>query len=45
MARAEVSLTDTPAFGTSRILGWGQGARDAWDLLAPDPAEITSATS
>jgi hypothetical protein len=44
--KAEVSLTDTPAFRTSRILGWGQAARGAWDLLvpavAPDPAEIRS---
>jgi hypothetical protein len=44
--RAELSLTDAPAFRASRILGWGQAARAAWDLLvpgvAPDPAEVTS---
>jgi hypothetical protein len=42
----EVSLTDAPAFRTNRILGRGQAARGAWDLLvpgvAPDPAEVTS---
>jgi hypothetical protein len=45
-SKPEVSLTDTPAFQTNRILGCGPAARTAWDLLvpgvAPDPAEMTN---
>jgi hypothetical protein len=31
--KAEVSLTDRPAFTNCRVVGWGMEALAAWDLL------------
>jgi hypothetical protein len=31
--KAEVSLTDRPAFTNCRVVGWGAGALAAWKLL------------
>ena len=31
--KAEVSLTDCPAFTNCRVVGWGMEAHGAWELL------------
>jgi hypothetical protein len=32
--KAEVSLTDRPAFTNCRVVGWGADALGVWELLA-----------
>lgn len=35
--KAEVSLTDRPAFTNCRVVGWGASALAAWELLTATP--------